>query len=155
MLKRVDRVQIVVHDRDQAVRTAAAVFGAEVASSDRVEPLGAQRTAVRAGASMIEFLEVDGAGPVADFVARWGGGLYAAGFAVADLNAAAALLARNRVGFARAADQISLDAGATCGMPVVLSPFEERVSVGAIKAAKACTTACGSIRPPFAVCWSG
>ncbi len=133
MLKRVDRVQIVVSDRSEAARTAAAVFGAEAAFEDEVRPLGARRTTLRAGASMIELLEADGAGPVAEFAARWGGGLYAAGFSVDDVDAAAAHLARNGVAFARAREQVFLDAVATGGMPAVISRFEERAPVGAIK----------------------
>jgi catechol 2,3-dioxygenase-like lactoylglutathione lyase family enzyme len=133
MLKRVDRVQIVVGDRAEAVRTAGAIFGAEAASNDEVRPLGAGRTTVQAGASMIEFLEADGAGPVADFAARWGGGLYAAGFSVGELDEAAALFGRNGVRFERSAGQLFLDAATTGGMRAVISAFEDRAPVGAIK----------------------
>ena len=133
MLKRVDRVQIIVRDRDEAVRTAAAIFGAEDARNDEVRRLGAKRTSVQAGASMIEFLEPDGTGPVADFASRWGGGIYAAGFSAPDIDEAAAHLTRAGVGFERANGQLFLDAAATGGMPTVISPFEERRPVGIIK----------------------
>lgn len=133
MLKRVDRVQIIVRDRDEAVRTAAAVFGAENARNDEIRPLGARRTTVQAGASMIEFLEPDGTGPIADFVSRWGGGLYAAGFSTPDIDKAATHLGGAGIAFQRANGQLFLDAAATGGMPTVISTFEERAPVGAIK----------------------
>jgi 4-hydroxyphenylpyruvate dioxygenase-like putative hemolysin len=133
MLRRVDRVQIIVRDRDEAVRTAAAVFGSEGARNDEVRALGAKRTTVQAGASMIEFLEPEGTGPVADFTARWGGGLYAAGFSTRDIDESAAHLRRAGVGFERANGQLLLDAAATGGMPTVISKFDERTPAGAIK----------------------
>ena len=132
MLKRVDRVQIVTADRAEAVSAAAAIFGAELVRHDEVRPLGAKRTVVQVGASMIEFLEADGAGPVADFAARWGRGLYAAGFSVAELDGAAALLDRSGVKSVRAAGQLFLDPAATSGMPTVISGFQELSPVGAI-----------------------
>jgi len=133
MLKRVDRVQIVTGDRAEAASAATAIFGAELVGHDQVRPLGAKRTVLRVGASMIEFLEPDGAGPVADFAARWGRGPYAAGFSVAELDGAAALLDRNGVRFEREADQLFLDPAATRGMPTVVSSFEGRSPVGAVK----------------------
>lgn len=133
MLKRVDRVQIVVRDRDEAARAAGEIFGAEVVGSDALRTLGVKRTTVRAGVSTIEFLEIDGPGPVANFAARWGGGLYAAGFAVEDVDQAAARLTDNGVRFERAAGQLFLDAAATCGMPTVISALRNPAPVGAIK----------------------
>ncbi len=122
-----------MRDRAEATAVAAAIFGAEPAGHDQVKPLGARRTLLQAGSSMIELLEADGAGPIADFLARWGVGLYAAGFSVDDVDEAAALLGRAGVKFERAANQLFLDAAATGGMPTVLSPFQERSPVGAIK----------------------
>lgn len=133
MLKRVDRVQIVVRDRDEATRAAAAIFGAKVVRNDAVRTLAVKRTTVQAGASFIEFLEPDGAGPVADFAAQWGGGLYAAGFAVADLGDAAARFNANGVAFERADGQLFLAATATAGMPAVISVVQDVAPIGAIK----------------------
>ena len=132
MLKRVDRVQIVIGDRAEAKSAAAAIFGAELVREDEVKSLGAKRAVFQLGASRIEFLEADGAGPVADFAARWGGGLYAAGFSVAELEEAAALFNRNGIKFAREGRQLFLDSTATCGMPTVISTFEELPRVGAV-----------------------
>jgi len=133
MLKRVDRVQIVVRDRAEAEGVAATILGAELIRQDLVKPLAARRSVLQAGSSMIEFLEPDGAGPIADFAARWGGGLYAAGFSVADLEEAAAAFDRRDVKFERATGQLFLDASATGGMPTVISTFDERSPMGAIK----------------------
>jgi hypothetical protein len=133
MLKRVDRVQIVVCDRAEARDVAAAIFGAEFIRDDEVKLLGAKRTVCQVGASMLELLEADGAGRVDDFVKRRGGGLYAAGFSVAELEEAAALFDRNGVKFERERGQLFLDSTATCGMPTVISSFHERSPVGAIK----------------------
>src|SRR5450755_4407505 len=125
MLKRVDRVQIVVRDRAEAKSAATAIFGAEFVRNDEVKLLGARRTVCRVGASTIEFLEADGAGRVADFVRQRGGGLYAAGFSVAELEEAAALFDRNGVKFEREGGQLFLDSTTTCGMLAVVSTFQE------------------------------
>jgi len=133
MLKRVDRVQIVVRDRIAAARAAADIFAAEVVGIDTVQSLGVKRTTVQAGVSMIEFIETDGSGPVANFAAKWGGGLYAAGFAVEDLDQAAARLSDNGVRFERVGEQLFLDAAATCGMPTVISVIQYSAPIGTIK----------------------
>lgn len=132
MLKRVDRVQIVIGDRAEAKSAAAAIFGAEAIREDAVRSLGAKRLVLRLGASEIEFLEPDGTGPVADFAARFGGGLYAAGFSVANLEEAAALFDRSGIEFARETGQLFLGSSATSGMPAVISRYEERPRVGAV-----------------------
>jgi catechol 2,3-dioxygenase-like lactoylglutathione lyase family enzyme len=133
MLKRVDRVQMVVRDRAEATSAATAIFGAEFVRNDQLKLLGAKRTVCQVGASIIEFLEADGAGRVADFARRRGGGLYAAGFSVAALEEAAALFDRHGVKFEREGGQLFLDSMTTCGMPTVISTFQELSSVGAIK----------------------
>jgi len=89
MLKRVDRVQIAVADLNRAEKIATAVLGAETLRRDQVAPLCARRATMQAGTSLLELVEPDGAGPVKEFVDRWGSGLFAAGFSVDDLDAAA------------------------------------------------------------------
>ena len=133
MLKRVDRVQIAVTDLDRAEKNAAAVFGAETLRRDQVGPLCARRASMQAGTSLLELVEPDGAGPVQEFVDRWGSGLFAAGFSVDDLDAAAHHLARQGAKFERAPGQLFLDPSATLGMRVVFSPRHERAPVGLIK----------------------
>ena len=133
MLKRVDRVQIAVADLDRAEKVAAAVLGAETLRRDRVAPLGARRATMQTGASLLELVQPDGAGPVKEFVDRWGSGLFAAGFSVDDLDAAARHLERLGARFERAAGQLLVDRSATLGMRVVISPKHERAPLGPIK----------------------
>jgi catechol 2,3-dioxygenase-like lactoylglutathione lyase family enzyme len=133
MLKRVDRVQIAVADLDRAEHIATAVFGAETLRRDEVAPLRARHASMQAGTSLLELVEPDGAGPVKEFVDRWGSGLFAAGFSVDDLDAAAHHLERQGAKFERAPGQLFLDPSATLGMRVVISPRHERAPVGLIK----------------------
>jgi 4-hydroxyphenylpyruvate dioxygenase-like putative hemolysin len=133
MLRRVDRVQIAVRDCAPAEAAASAIFGAELIRRDEVAPLAARRSLMQAGSSVLEFLAPSGAGPIADFLARWNEGLFAAGFSVADLAAAAAALERNGVSFVRANGQLLIGADATAGMRAVISTFHERAPSGAIK----------------------
>jgi catechol 2,3-dioxygenase-like lactoylglutathione lyase family enzyme len=133
MLKRVDRVQIAVRDNAAAEGVVVEVFGAELLRRDNLSVLRAKRSTMQAGSSLIELLEADGAGPVADFVAKYEGGLYGAGFSVEDLDAAAHHLKANGVRFELAAGQLYLDPKATFGVNAVLSTHHERTPIGAIK----------------------
>jgi len=133
MLKRVDRVQIAVGDLDAAERIAADTLGAERLRRDEAAPIGARRSTMQAGSSLIELLAPAGAGPVREFVDRWTSGLFGVGFSVDDLEAAGAALERQGAKFERAAGQLYVDPAATFGMRVVLSAHQERAPVGAIK----------------------
>ena len=88
---------------------------------------------MQAGSSLIELLEPDGAGAVQDFVAKWSGGLFGAGFSVDDLDAAAHHFTKSGVNFDQSAGQLYLDSGATYGMRTVISQHHERAPVGAIR----------------------
>jgi len=133
MLKRVDRVQIAVQDAAAAARTIGTIFGAEILRRDEVAPLGARRTTIQAGASLIELLEPAGGGAVGDFIQRWGGGLFAAGFSVDDIDAMARRLEGAGAAFKAAGGQLFVEPSATFGMRVVLSAHDERAPVGLIK----------------------
>ena len=133
MLKRVDRVQIAVADGNAAEKVVAEVFGGELVRRDKAAPLAAKRTTMQAGTSMIELLEPDGSGAVSDFLSKWGGGLFGAGFSVDDLDAAAHHLAKCGVNLDQSAGQLFLDSCATVGMRTLISQHHERVPVGAIK----------------------
>lgn len=134
MLKRVDRVQIAVANLDAAEKIAADTFGAELVRRDAAEPVGARRSTMQAGSSLIELLAPAGAGPVKDFVDRWTSGLFGVGFSVADLDAAASHLQTQRIKVIRDAGQLFIDPEASgFGMRVVLSTHHERAPVGAIK----------------------
>jgi 4-hydroxyphenylpyruvate dioxygenase-like putative hemolysin len=133
MLKRVDRVQIAVPDAAAAARTIGKIFGSETLGQDEVAALGARRTTVQAGISLIELLEPKGQGPVSEFVQRWGRGLFAAGFSVVDIEAAAQRLKGAGAAFTAAGGQLFVEPSATLGMRVVLSAHQERAPVGLIK----------------------
>ena len=133
MLKRVDRVQIAVADGKAAEQVVSEVFGGELVRRDKATPVGASRITMQAGSSFIEILEPDGAGAVQNFLSKWGGGLFAAGFSVEDTDAAANHLTKCEVKFEQSAGQIYLDPAATFGMRTVISEYQERAPVGAIK----------------------
>jgi catechol 2,3-dioxygenase-like lactoylglutathione lyase family enzyme len=133
MLSRVDRVQIVVPDRDTAVETFKAIFGAEKTGEDGSRFLNAQRTTVQAGRSEFEFLVPAGPGPVQDFASRWGQGLYGVGFSTPDVGVMARHLDSQRVKFAEESGRLYLSPGETHGMPTVIVKDEERDPVGHIR----------------------
>ncbi|MBN4046459.1 hypothetical protein JYU02_00495, partial [bacterium AH-315-P15] len=86
MLTRVDRVQLAVPDAQVTAAQWADVLGAEPAGQDKIACLGAKRTSYRIGAGWVEFLEPDGAGAVADAIAKRGGPhLFAGGAACNDV----------------------------------------------------------------------
>jgi hypothetical protein len=122
------------------------VFGAEILRRDQLAPLCARRATLQAGTSLLELVEPDGAGPVQEFVRRWGSGLFAAGFSVDDLDAAAHHLEKHGAKFQRALGQLFLDPSATLGMRVVLSPRHERAPVGLIKGIYEVTNVVGNWR---------
>ena len=133
MLKRVDRVQIAVPNLDAAEKVVSNVMGAEALRRDEVAPLRARRATMQAGASLIELLQPDGAGPVRDFVDKWGQGLFGAGFSVEDLDKAEHHLKTQGAKFETSAGQLYLDPAVTFGMRVVISAKHERAPVGLIK----------------------
>ena len=133
MIKRVDRVQIAVANSKAAEEVVEEVFGGTLVRRDRAATLCARRSTMQAGSSLIELLEPDGAGPVQDFVSKWGSGLFGAGFSADDPDAAASHLTKCGVNFDQSAGQLYLDPGATFGMRTVISQHHERAPVGAIK----------------------
>ena len=86
MLKRVDRIQVVVRDPIRAAEAWEAILGTRVVREGAVESLRAHRTVLRAGRSEIDLLQPTGPGPAADRLGAWGEGLFAAGFAVENLD---------------------------------------------------------------------
>ena len=134
MLKRVDRLQVVVPDRDQAAAPWASVLGAEREGEDRVHCLGAMRSTWRLGTGRVEFLSPDGTGMVQDALAARGAHLFAAGFSTDRLGALTKHLEELGIEPALEAGQAFLGAGQTggFGMQVVISLDEELEPVGAI-----------------------
>jgi hypothetical protein len=132
MLTRVDRIQLAVPDRRAAAAGWAALLGAEPAGEQRIACVAAQCSRYRLGRGWIDLLEPDGAGPVADAVARRGGHLFAAGAATDDLDALVAHLRSQGVEPALEGGQAHLDPAATggIGLRVVLSPEAAQGRVG-------------------------
>ena len=87
MLECVDRILVAVKDAGKAAETYAALLGTEQRSASESHLLGARRLVLALGASEVELLEPDSAGPVREFVDARGEGLFAAGFASRDLRA--------------------------------------------------------------------
>ncbi len=132
MLTRLDRIQVVVEDRNEAARRYAAIFGAQPLAEDASSVLGARRTTLQAGESLIDLLTPVAPGPVRDFADRWGQGLYGVGFATPSLDAIAARLEANRVAFT--AEHGALYLGeAPYGMPTVITQDIRRQPVGDIR----------------------
>jgi catechol 2,3-dioxygenase-like lactoylglutathione lyase family enzyme len=121
MLTRVDRVQLVVRDREAAAETYKGVFEAAVVSDDEVAALGAKRRTVRAGTGEFELLEPAGPGPVQEFLDRRGEGLFAAGFATPRVDVLAGHFDAHGVRYTTSGSQLLLDANQTRGMRVVIS----------------------------------
>jgi len=140
MLTRIDRIQLAVPDLSSAAEGWVALLGAEPAGEDRCAALGARRTRLRLGSGWIELLEPDGAGPVADAVAKRGGHLFAAGAATSDLDAllsqlrdqgAAPVLEQDQVFLAlAAAGEHGLRAAGEHGLRMVFSAEETLEPVG-------------------------
>ncbi len=136
MLKRIDRVQIAVPDRASAAVGWETLLGAEHEGDDRIASLAALRSRYRLGRGWIELLEPDGAGPVADAVARRGGHLFAGGASTDDLDALVTRLRGLGVEATVESGQIHLgpdDIGAP-GLRYVVSQGQAPHRVGALKA---------------------
>lgn len=134
MLKRVDRLQMVVPDRTKAAEGWAGVLGAEPESEDKIKCLGAERSTWRVGASRIEFLSPDGSGKVQDALSSRGAHLFAAGLATEDFEGLVAHLGSRGVRPEIESGQAFLDGADTggFGMQVVISPESELPKVGNI-----------------------
>jgi 4-hydroxyphenylpyruvate dioxygenase-like putative hemolysin len=133
MLEHVDRMQLAVRDRAAAAQTFVAVFDAREVKDDDVPALAAKRRVVQAGRSEFELLEAAGDGPVAEYVAAWGEGLFAAGFSTHDVGALAARLQSHGVAFTEAGEQILIAPDQTPGLRMVISPERNREMVGLIR----------------------
>ncbi|HEX6032252.1 MAG TPA: VOC family protein [Tepidiformaceae bacterium] len=132
MLSYVDRVQIVVPDRREAVQTWKELFGAEQVGESESKVLGARITTVQAGRSEFEFLEPMGEGPVGQWAASWRTGLYGAGFSTPSLFDMERHLGSKDVPYEREGDRIYISGEATDGMPTTITQDVERSPVGHI-----------------------
>ena len=132
MLERVDRVQLVVKDRQAAARTFASVLGARVVREAPSPYLGATRLVLAVGSSEVELCEPTGPGPAAEHLSAQGEGLMTAGFSTRDMAALQANLERHGCRFHLERDQVYLEPSETLGMRVVLSPDAARPRAGLV-----------------------
>ncbi|MDP2675170.1 MAG: VOC family protein, partial [Dehalococcoidia bacterium] len=122
-----------VRDREAAADTFCDILGAERVREDTSPLLGARRTVVQAGVSVFELLEPAGDGPVAAQLERSGEGIFAAGFATADVPALAARLSDRGIEHSEENGRLFIAAGQTPGMNTVISPEEARSPAGLIR----------------------
>ncbi|MCH8333554.1 hypothetical protein IIC65_06430 [Candidatus Sumerlaeota bacterium] len=125
MLRRVDRIQMAVPERDALIQTLGTLFGATASEEDVVECWAARRTRVRLGASWVEVLEPSGPGPVQEFVDRWRGGLFAAGFETGRLDEVCASIGEAGLTLHREGGQVFVEPGPIGGLRAVISPAPE------------------------------
>jgi hypothetical protein len=133
LLECVDRILVAIKDAGKAAEDWATLLGAEQRSASRSRSLGARRLLLALGASEVELLEPDSAGPVREFVDRWGEGLYAAGFASRDLTALLGHLKSRGVRVRKDGAQAHISPEDTHGLRIVLSPFRECRGPGPVK----------------------
>ena len=133
MLERVDRVQLVVKDRQAAARTFGEVLGAQPAREVPSAYLGATRLILAVGSSEVELCEPSGPGPAADHLRSQGEGLMTAGFSTRDMAALRANLERHGCRFAAEGTQVYLEPSETLGMRVVVTPDAARPAVGHVR----------------------
>jgi hypothetical protein len=129
---RIDRVQLIVLDRAAAASRWRRLFDAEVVREDSIAFLAATRTVLRVGESEVELLEASGVGAIAQHQSRVRSSVFAVGFAVDDLPAAAASLEGQGIHHVTEDGQIHLT-GDWLGVPalrVVLTRDESRPPAG-------------------------
>jgi catechol 2,3-dioxygenase-like lactoylglutathione lyase family enzyme len=132
MLERVDRVQLVVKDRQAAARTFGEVLGAQPAREAPSAYLGASRLILAVGSSEVELCEPSGPGPAAEHLRSQGEGLMTAGFSTRDMPALRANLERHGCRFTSEGAQVYLEPSETLGMRVVVTPDAARLHVGLV-----------------------
>jgi hypothetical protein len=132
MLERVDRMLMAVRDRAQASRTFERLLGAAPDREESDAHLGARRAVLRVGESELELCEPTGPGPVADFIDRWGEGLFAAGYATSRLEELASHLERIGAGYTREGGRLHLPGSTTAGFPMVISALAQRPRIGPV-----------------------
>ncbi len=135
MLTRMDRVQAVVADRKRVAEAYARLLGAQEVGEDSLASLAARRTILRVGQSEVDLLEPDGAGAVADFLARMRGGLFAAGFSTPDVAALRRRLDERGVRFAAEGESLFLEPESLgiAGLRVSVAPERERPPAGLLR----------------------
>lgn len=132
MLERVDRIMLAVRDRNEAAETFGDILGAERVREDDLAIYGARAAVVQAGDSEFELLEPAGDGPVAEHLAQWGEGIFAAGFSTNDLPGVSKSMADAGLAFSEEDGRLYAEPDQTRGMRTVISQAQTRDTVGHI-----------------------
>jgi hypothetical protein len=136
VLTDLDRIVVAARERRPVVRALHRLLGAEVVSDGHLPIWAAKRTTLRAGAGEIEVLSPKGVGAVADFIGRRGPGIFAIGFAAAELEKFRSHLEAQAVFFEEAAGQLFLtsDQGVDLpGLNLVVTPTQVRAPIGLLQ----------------------
>jgi hypothetical protein len=128
VLKRVDRIQVVVPDLDRATEVWGSLLGAAPVTEGALETFRSHRRVLRLGEGAVELLRPTGPGPAADHLAAWGEGLFAAGFAVEALAPLRDRLAACGAHWTEEGSQLFLDPSETRGLRIVVTPSPGRSS---------------------------
>ncbi len=135
MLTRIDRIQIATPNTGHTTAGWVKLLGAQHDRTERSKVLAARRSVYRLGSSEVEFLEPDGAGPVAKALERRGRAhLYAAGVATPDLPRVIARLRAHHLMPEIEAGQAHVNLATVIGAyaPIVLSEEQDRPRAGRI-----------------------
>lgn len=132
MLLEIDRIQLAVPDVSKAIEGWQAILDAEVSGTDKIACLGANRTILRLGSGIVELLEADGTGVLADAVTRRGAHMFGAGVSCEDVGEVQASLSSQYKNIVEEGDQLFIDGRdiGIEGLRVVVSKHEERPAVG-------------------------
>lgn len=132
MLDRVDRVQLAVTDAEQAAQRFAALLGAMQSRRAPSAFLNAERIVMALGESEVELCQPRGAGPVRDYLDRFGEGLMRGGLSSPDLPRLRARLIEKGARVVADGDQLYLGPPDTFGLNLVLSPSRSRQRIGPV-----------------------
>lgn len=132
MLLEIDRIQLAVPDVSKAAEGWQTILGAQVCGSDKVACLNATRTSLRLGSGIVELLEPDGTGILADAVAARGAHMFSAGASCEDVTEVQASLSARFDNITSEGEQLFIDGSdiGIEGLRVVVSKHEEREQVG-------------------------
>jgi len=132
MLLEIDRIQLAVPDVRKAIEGWQSILGAEVSGTDKIACLGAERTSLRLGSGIVELLQADGAGVVADAVASRGSHMFGAGVSCTDLTEVRNMLSPQFNNVVEEGSQLFVDGHdiGIKGLRVVVSKHEDRPAVG-------------------------
>ncbi len=132
MLDKVDRMQLVVRDASVASRTFEKLLGAQPNREEHSAYLNAKRVVLSVGHSELDLCEPTGDGIAQHQLENYGEGLLTAGFSTKDVSALAGHLDALGEPYTRNEQLLYLAPDVTFGLPMVISPSQERQRVGPV-----------------------